>query len=57
MLSSAVKKVFVSRNQRLLKTIDRMVSSINELELGLEKLSSQNLVAKTAEFRQGFSDG
>ncbi|MBL09364.1 MAG: preprotein translocase subunit SecA [Acidiferrobacteraceae bacterium] len=57
MFSSAVKKVFGSRNQRLLKTIDRMVSSINELELGLEKLSDQNLVAKTAEFRQRFSDG
>ena len=57
MFSTAVKKVFGSRNQRLLKTIDRIVSSINELESGLGQLSDQSLVAKTAEFRQRFLDG
>jgi len=57
MFATAVKKVFGSRNQRLLKDMDKTVRSINDLEPGVAALSDAELSSKTQEFRQRFADG
>ena len=57
MFATAVKKVFGSRNQRLLKNMDKTVRSINDLESGVAALSDAQLSSKTQEFRQRFADG
>ena len=57
MLTTAVKKVFGSRNQRLLKNFDKTVRSINDLESEVAELSDSQLSLKTQEFRRRFADG
>ena len=57
MFATAVKKVFGSRNQRLLKDMDKTARSINDLEPGVAALSDAELSSKTQEFRQRFADG
>ena len=57
MFSTAVKKVFGSRNQRFLKTLTKTVLSINNFEPELAALSDEQLSSKTAEFRQRFLNG
>ena len=57
MFATTVKKVFGSRNQRLLKGMDKTVRTINDLESGLAALSNTELSSKTQEFRQRFDDG
>jgi len=52
MISTLLKKVFGSRNDRLLKQYRQTVTRINALEEGLLKLTDAELTAKTAEFRQ-----
>jgi preprotein translocase subunit SecA len=54
MFTDLLKKVFGSRNERLLKQYRRVVREINALEPQLEKLSDTALRAKTAEFRTRF---
>jgi preprotein translocase subunit SecA len=51
MLSGLLRKIFGSRNERLLKHYSHTVRAINALEAGIEKLSDQELRAKTDEFR------
>jgi preprotein translocase subunit SecA len=51
MIVNAVKKVFGSRNQRLVKKHLKTVSQINALADEFEKLSDEQLAAKTQEFR------
>ena len=51
-------KYFVkSRNQRLLKRIQREVAAVNALEGAFEALSDESLRAKTEEFRSRLTDG
>lgn len=57
MISTLLKKVFGSRNDRLLKQYRQTVTRINALEEGLLKLTDAELTAKTAEFRQRVSNG
>ena len=57
MFGTTVKKVFGSRNQRLLKGMDKTVHSINDLESEVAALSDSELSSKTQEFRQRFADG
>ncbi|MFN0161026.1 MAG: preprotein translocase subunit SecA [Burkholderiales bacterium] len=57
MVSGLLKKIFGSRNDRLLKQFFRNVAAINALEAGLEKLSTDELRAKTAEFKQRLAAG
>ena len=57
MLSSAVKKVFGSRNQRLLKNMNKIVRSINDLEPEVGALSDEHLSSRTLMFRERFADG
>jgi preprotein translocase subunit SecA len=49
--------LFGSRNQRLLRRYDRLVSRAGELEAELEALSDSGLRAKTEAFRQRLADG
>jgi preprotein translocase subunit SecA len=45
-------KIFGSNNQRFLKTIQPTVDEINSLEPALQKLSDDQLKARTAEFKE-----
>lgn len=57
MISSLLKKVFGSRNDRLLKQYRQVAVRINAMEDGLRALSDEALAGKTAEFRQRLADG
>ena len=57
MISNLLKKVFGSRNDRLLKQFRGMVAKINALESGLEQLSDDQLRGKTDEFRGRLEKG
>ncbi|MBT0585533.1 preprotein translocase subunit SecA [Alteromonas oceanisediminis] len=52
MFSSIARKLFGSRNDRLLKKMGKTVEAINALEPEYESLSDEQLKAKTAEFKQ-----
>jgi preprotein translocase subunit SecA len=54
MVTGLLKKVFGSRNERLLKQYRRVVREINALEPQVEKLTDDALRAKTAELRTRF---
>lgn len=57
MLTHLAKKVFGSRNDRLLKQYRKTVNKINALEAQMQALSDAELQAKTAEFKQRIADG
>ncbi len=57
MISSVLKSVFGSRNDRLLKQYRATVQSINKLEADIAKLSDEELRRKTDSFRQRFAQG
>ena len=57
MISSLLKKVFGSRNDRLLKDYRQVVVRINALEEGMRALSDEALAGKTVEFRQRLANG
>ncbi len=57
MLSGLFKKVFGSRNERLVKQYTRLVAQINGHETTLTSLTDAQLQAKTAEFRQRITQG
>jgi preprotein translocase subunit SecA len=57
MLQSIVKKIFGSRNDRLVKQYMQKVRAINAFEPAMEKLSDAELVAKTAEFKSRIEQG
>ncbi|KAB8183904.1 preprotein translocase subunit SecA [Lysobacter maris] len=57
MLNSLLTRVFGSRNDRLLRQLQRSVVKINALEPEMEKLSDAELQAKTPEFQQRIRDG
>jgi preprotein translocase subunit SecA len=51
MLSTVVKKIFGSKNDRELKKIYPIVDQVNRLEASLKNLSDEQLKNKTVEFR------
>src|SRR3989338_4503698 len=57
MISSVLKSVFGSRNDRLLKQYRATVQTINKLETGIAGLSDDELRQKTDSFRQRFAQG
>lgn len=57
MLTGLFKKVFGSKNDRELKRMGKIVKAINALEVDLEKLTDEELKAKTIEFRQRIEEG
>jgi len=56
-LANALKVIFGSRNDRLLKEYRGKVVSINALEKDLERLSDAELQAKTPELKQKVANG
>ncbi len=57
MINSLLKKVFGSRNDRLVKRYMQAVRSINALEPDMERLSDEALRGKTEEFRGRLARG
>jgi preprotein translocase subunit SecA len=56
-LSSIAAKIFGSSNDRKVKQYQAQVPAINELESAIEKLSDDELKARTAEFRKKYAEG
>jgi preprotein translocase subunit SecA len=57
MFSTVTRKIFGSRNDRLVKQYRKSVAAINDLEAGLEALSDEQLKSKTTEFRARLEKG
>jgi preprotein translocase subunit SecA len=57
MVSSLLKKLFGSRNERLLKQYSKLVERINALEPQTAALTDEQLAARTQEFKQRYQDG
>lgn len=53
----ALKRIFGSANDRILKKLQPVVEEINALEPELEKLSDQQLRQRTSEFKRSIEDG
>ncbi|MDX3904957.1 MAG: preprotein translocase subunit SecA [Pigmentiphaga sp.] len=57
MVSSLLKKIFGSRNDRLLKQYGKLVDRINALESQTAALTDEQLAARTQEFKQRLQNG
>jgi preprotein translocase subunit SecA len=57
MISTLFKKLFGSRNDRLVKQYAQKVEQINALEPAMQALSDDELRAKTEEFKQRYTNG
>ena len=57
MISTLFKKIFGSRNERLVKQYAQKVQQINALEPAMQALSDEQLRAKTEEFKQRYITG
>ena len=57
MITGFLKKIFGSRNDRLIKQYSQTVARINALEAAISQLSDEALRAKTEEFRSRHTQG
>lgn len=57
MISGLLKKIFGSRNDRLIKQYSQVVRKINALEASVSALSDDGLRDKTAEFKARVANG
>lgn len=57
MISSLVKKIFGSKNERELKRLWPIVETINGLEPSISQLSDEQLKGKTFEFKERYAKG
>ena len=57
MFSDLLKKIFGSRNQRLLKGYSQTVARVNALEASMKALSDAELTGKTAAFKARVANG
>jgi len=57
MFGNILTKVFGSRNQRLLKQMNKRVDSINALAESVKKMSDEDLAAATPKFRERLEQG
>jgi len=57
MVSSLVRKIFGSKNEREIKRLQKNVQAINALEPQIAELSDLDLQAKTAEFKERIKNG
>src|SRR5205807_839013 len=57
MLDKALAKVFGTKNEREIKRMAPLIQHIGSLEPELQKLSDQELAAKTPEFKQRLEQG
>ncbi len=56
-MSGLLKKVFGSRNERVIRRLSNDVEKINALEEGLRQLDDAALTARTGEFRERLQQG
>jgi preprotein translocase subunit SecA len=57
MVAKLLRKIFGSRNERLVKSMRKAVAKINALEAEYESLSDEELQAKTSQFRERLENG
>ncbi|UXN34331.1 preprotein translocase subunit SecA [Avibacterium paragallinarum] len=57
MFGTIFTKIFGSRNDRILRRLNKQVVKINKMEAEFEALSDEQLQAKTAEFRDRLKNG
>ena len=57
MLNKLLKKVFGSRNERILRRMEKSVMAINAFESQMQVLTDEQLAAKTAEFKNRYASG
>lgn len=57
MVLNTLTKLFGSKNDRLLKTLQPIVDEINDLEPQMQKLSDEQMAQKTIEFKQRHQNG
>ncbi len=57
MVTGLIKKIFGSRNERVLKRMHKTVAEINSLEKQSASLPDEKFPVKTAEFRERFKQG
>lgn len=57
MVKTLFKKIFGTRNERVLKCISKVVVKVNQLEPSIKALSDEALRAKTLEFQERFVRG
>ena len=57
MIAQFLTKFFGDANQRALQKLQRIVDTINALEPSMQKLSDEQLKAKTEQFRKKLSEG
>lgn len=57
MLGNLLKKIFGSRNDRMIKQYSQVVRAINEMEQVISELSDADLRAQTDKFKQRIQDG
>jgi preprotein translocase subunit SecA len=57
MVSKILRKMFGSRNERLVKRMSKVVESINAMEPGIQALTDDELKGKTDEFRGRLEQG
>lgn len=57
MLSKISRKIFGSRNDRIVKKLSQRVAKISQLEAPLQSLSDEQLKQKTEDFKQRFEGG
>lgn len=55
--TALLRKIFGSRNQRIVKRLSSTVTKINSLESSYNKLDDSVLLSKTAEFKNRIKDG
>jgi len=57
MVTSLVRKIFGSRNERIVKRLGKTVARINELEAELQSLDDEALKARTGQLRERLAGG
>ena len=57
MLTTLMKRMFGSRNDRILRRMEKTVQAINALESQMKALTAEQLAAKTTEFNARLSNG
>lgn len=57
MLNTLIKKIFGSRNERIIRRMQKNLATINFFEKEMQSLTNEELKAKTASFKLRFQEG
>ena len=57
MLSKTFRKIFGSRNDRIIKILRKTVNQINALEADIQTLSDEQIAQKTTDFKERYQQG